>query len=156
MYFVSSLLGLLTPRLSVGLDQYCTARPSRNLNVTSGHPGMTQAQFTWLTHCPLASGDIEINSKCCGLNFSSILIESRWEGRFLEGFLLELLEGFSLQCLEGISLRFLEIFSHSFSGGISLGFLEGFSLGSLEGCSLRFLHRCSLGFSESFSLWRLE
>jgi hypothetical protein len=111
-------------RLPVGLDQFCTARLPHSLDITIGHPGMIQDPLTWLTHCPVASGVIEINSKCCGLNFGLVLIDSRWQGRFLEGFSLKFLERFSLQFLEGISQRFLEIFSLGFSEEISMGFVK--------------------------------
>jgi hypothetical protein len=101
MLFVSSPLGLLTTRLLVGLGQFCMARPSYGLGITIRHPGMIQYPFTWLKHCPLASGDIEINSKCCGLNFGLVLVDSRWQGQFLEGFSLEFLEEFFTPVLGG-------------------------------------------------------
>jgi hypothetical protein len=136
MSFVSSLLGLLMTRPSVSLDQIRTERLSRGLDITIGHPGINQDSFTWLTHCPLASGDIEINSKCCGLKFVLVLFDSRWQGRFSEGFSFGFFEGLSLEFLEGILFRFSKGFSLGFSEGISLKFLKEFSLGSSEGYPL--------------------
>jgi hypothetical protein len=51
--------------------------PSHGLDIAIRHPGMSQDPFTWLTHCLLALGDIEINKKCCGLNFGLILAKSK-------------------------------------------------------------------------------
>ncbi len=53
-------------------------RPLHGVDITIRHPSMIQNPFTQLTHCPLASGEIEINSKCCGMNLSLVLVDYRY------------------------------------------------------------------------------
>jgi hypothetical protein len=97
--------------LLIGLDQFLTARLLYSLNITIGHPGMIQDPLTRRTHYPLASGVIEINSKCCGFNFSLVLIDSRWQGRLLEGFSLKFSGEFFTLVLGGNFSKYFHLVS---------------------------------------------